>query len=171
VRSKEMLSPEKKLILKETLKVSGIDYELDMLAQSLRDDFPEGVPADEAIEIIKENYKDRDWSQQYVLKALAMVPVYGIEGEIIDRLEKQLSLPKSDEVYLDIFSLSKSLLYLGHPRGIEEFEKLRSYCKSFKENKEPISIDWFSSTLEEIEKWKRDRAAGKRWEIYQDEDE
>lgn len=165
-----MLSPEKREKLRLLVEIFGNDYEIDIKSQSIRDLFPEGVPADEVLQLLKTSNRGDEVLQQGALRALAMVPVYGIEGEIIERLEDKLSLPKTKEVYLDIFSLSKSLLYLGHPRGMEEFEKLRAYCATFEEWKEPVPLHWFSSTLEDIDKWKRDRAAGKRWEIYQDDE-
>lgn len=119
-----MLSPEKRKILNENLNCVRFEYEHEMMSQDLRDKFPEKVPADEEIEVVKENYKDKDFMQPCVLTLLAMVPVYGIEGELIERLEIKLSLPKTKEVYQNILRIYISLLYQGHPRGMEEFEKL-----------------------------------------------
>jgi hypothetical protein len=165
-----MLSKEKFELLSGRLEVWGTDYELDESSQYFRDKFPEGIPAEDAIKAVTIYNKDDESFENYALLMLAMVPVHGIETEILDRLKKYKTIsPQTKESINERFVLGEALRYLDHPEGLREFDLLKTIVEPYPKFEGPFPMDWFRQFEETLAKWKQDRAAGKRWVIYEDD--
>jgi hypothetical protein len=166
-----MMDREKLESLRDSLNIIGLEYEHELASQFLRDNFPEGIPAEQAIEFVKEKNLGDELLENSALRILAMVPVPGVEKELLERLKKQKSLEKNKIDYTEIFSIVVSLLYLSSAEGQKEFNHLKSMCSKMEPENTPLPNHWFEGVEYKVAKWKRDRAAGKRWEFYEDEEE
>jgi hypothetical protein len=165
------MNREKLELLRDSLNIIGLEYEHEITSQFLRDNFPEGIPAEQAIEFVKEKNLGNEYLENSALRILAMVPVPGVEKELIERLNKQKSLEKNKIDYTEIFLIVKALLYLSSAEGQKEFNHLKSMCSKLEPENTPLPNHWFEEVEYTVAKWKRDRAAGKRWEIYEDDED
>jgi hypothetical protein len=167
----KIMDAEKKKFLIDTLEIMGVDYEHPSGSQFLRDHFPDGVPADIAIEGVRLKNEGKELLELSALQMLSMVPVHGIEDELLYRLQNNRNkVPQDKESFSFRFRLSQALRYLDHPEGLKEFETLREIMKTYPKDDEPVWLYAFIEFERDLAKWKRDRAAGKRWEMFEDDD-
>jgi CRISPR/Cas system-associated endonuclease Cas3-HD len=118
------LNHEEKTLLIDSLEIMGIEYEHELGSQFFRDQFPIGIPADIAIAAIKEKNEGNETLEISALLMLAMVPVHGIETELLNRLEKYRAIfPQTKETIYERFVLSEALRYLNDPEGLKEFDQ------------------------------------------------
>jgi hypothetical protein len=166
-----MLTEDQLILLRNSLQIIGVEYELEMGSQGLRDDFPNGIPPEKAIQFVKEVNNGKQFLENSALQMLAMVPVDGIAKELKTRLSIEKQKPATEESYHTILSLAESLMYVADPLGQKEFDALKSLCENFSKEESPVPMHWFDEIERKLAKWKRDRAAGKRWEIYEDDED